>query len=75
MPAWFSSSDLYYLLPELVLTGATLLLLVANTFTPRPHQRLMSWLGIAALVASGVALASVAGGSPLSLAGGVQPLP
>jgi len=71
MPAWFSSKDLYSLAPELVLTGATLLLLIVNAFTPRAKQQMLSWLGVAGLAASGLALFLVAGGPPLAFANGV----
>ncbi len=61
MPAWFSAKDLFYLLPELVLTAAALVVLVVDALTPRKSQRLLSWLGLAALAATAVAMWYVAG--------------
>jgi NADH-quinone oxidoreductase subunit N len=61
MPAWFSIKDLYYLLPELVLTAAALLVLIVDAVTPRRSQRLLSWLGLAAIGATAVAMWFVAG--------------
>ena len=71
MPAWFSSKDLFYLLPELVLTGAALALLLVNAFIPRRLQHVMSWLGIIGLALSGAALVAVTGGPPIGVANGV----
>src|SRR5689334_2807755 len=56
MPAGLSTSDFYYILPELVLTGGALLLLVADVLLPRGSKLLM-WVAVAALVATGVSLA------------------
>ena len=38
MPAGISTSDFYYILPELVLTAGALLLLVADVLLPRAQQ-------------------------------------
>ena len=46
MPAWFSLNDLYYILPELVLAGGGLVVLIATALTPRSRQAWLSWLGI-----------------------------
>ena len=56
MPAGFSASDFYYLLPELVLTAGALLLLVTDVMIPRAWERLLSWVTVAVLVAAAVAL-------------------
>lgn len=61
MVAGFSWQDFYYLLPELVLTGGALLLLVVDVFTPRARQGLLIWFAVAVLVATGAALAPTAG--------------
>jgi NADH-quinone oxidoreductase subunit N len=71
MPAWFSLNDLYYLAPELVLAGATLLLLLATALTPRRHQQWLSWLGLAAVVASALTLISISTGTPINVARGL----
>ena len=71
MPTWFSLNDLHYLLPELVLTGATLLLLVASALTPRRNQRWLSWFGLAALTATAMALIYVSGGPPVNVSRGL----
>ena len=61
MPAGFSAQDFYYLLPELVLTGGALLLLIVDVFTPRERHGLLVWLSVAVLAATGAALAPTAG--------------
>ncbi|MCX6550377.1 MAG: NADH-quinone oxidoreductase subunit N [Acidobacteria bacterium] len=71
MPAWFSLNDLYYLAPELVLAGATLLLLMATAVTPRRHQRWLSWMGLAAILASALTLVSISTGTPINVAKGL----
>lgn len=71
MPAWFSLNDLYYLLPELVLTAGALVLLIVNALTPRRHQRLLSWLGLVALAATAVAMIPLAGEPPVSVSKGL----
>src|SRR5262245_10891482 len=55
MPAGLSTSDFYYILPELVLTGGALLLLVADVLLPRRSPLLM-WVSVAVLGATAVAL-------------------
>jgi len=71
MPAWFSLNDLYYLLPELVLTAGILLLLIVNVLIPRSQQRLMSWLGLAVLGATAVAMMPLSGAAPVSVSKGL----
>jgi NADH-quinone oxidoreductase subunit N len=56
MPAGLSPSDFYYILPELVLTGGALLVLIADVLLPRGNKAL-GWL---TLVAIGATLASLA---------------
>jgi len=43
MPAGLSTSDFYYILPELVLTGGALLVLIADVLLPRGNKAL-GWL-------------------------------
>jgi NADH-quinone oxidoreductase subunit N len=55
MPPGISVSDFYYILPELVLTGGALLLLVADVLLPKGN-RLLTWIAVAVLAATGAAL-------------------
>ena len=48
MPAGFSASDFFYILPELVLTGGALLLLLLSVLVPR-RDGLLLWVGLASL--------------------------
>ncbi len=61
MPPGFTPADFTYLLPELVLTGGVLLLLVADVVVPRPRQGVLMWLSLAILVATGLAMWPTAG--------------
>jgi NADH-quinone oxidoreductase subunit N len=71
MPAWFSVNDLYFILPELVLTAGLLLLLVVNALTPRSQQHLLSWLGVAVLGATALAMLPLSGAPPVSVSKGL----
>jgi NADH-quinone oxidoreductase subunit N len=55
LPAGVSSSDFYYILPELVLTAGALIVLVADVLMPRRHE-VLAGVTIAALVATLVAV-------------------
>src|SRR5262245_35890537 len=55
MPPGLSISDFYYILPELVLTGGALLLLVVDVMLPRGSKALM-WVAVAVLAATAVSL-------------------
>jgi NADH-quinone oxidoreductase subunit N len=55
MPAGLSLSDFYYILPELVLTGGALLLLVADVLLPRGSKALTG-MAVAVVAATFVAL-------------------
>src|SRR4029077_5786503 len=55
MPAGLSASDFYYILPELVLTGGALLLLVVDVLLPRGSKALM-WVTVAVLLATTASL-------------------
>ena len=57
MPPGFSGLDFYYILPELILTGGALVLLVAEALTPR-RQGMPMWLALATVVATAVSLLS-----------------
>src|SRR5438105_15235196 len=56
MPAGLSTSDFYYILPELVLTGGALIVLIADVLLPRGSKAL-GWITMAAI---GATLASLA---------------
>jgi NADH-quinone oxidoreductase subunit N len=56
MPAGYSSADFYYLLPELVLTAGSLLVLVLDVLLPRAREHALAWISIAVLAAAGLAL-------------------
>jgi NADH-quinone oxidoreductase subunit N len=60
MPAGVALSDFYYLLPELVLTGGSLLVLLADLLVPRERQSLLAWVTLAVLGATAAALIPVA---------------
>jgi NADH-quinone oxidoreductase subunit N len=53
-------SDFKYLLPEIVLTVGSLLLLLADLVVPRQKQSLLAWVTLAVLAATGLALIPVA---------------
>ena len=55
MPPGLSTSDFYYILPELVLTAGALLLLVADVLLPRGSKLLM-WVAVGVLAATAVSL-------------------
>jgi NADH-quinone oxidoreductase subunit N len=44
MPAGISTSDFWYILPELVLTGGALLVLVADVILPRRSGTALAWI-------------------------------
>jgi len=56
MPGGFSPQDFRYLLPEIVLAGGALLLLIADVLTPRTRQRWLYGLAVGVLAATGAAL-------------------
>ena len=56
----FSASDFYYLLPELIVTGGALLVLLINIIVPRRGELLFG-VALATLILSGLVLASFAG--------------
>jgi NADH-quinone oxidoreductase subunit N len=56
MPAGIALSDFYYILPELVLTGGALLLLVADVLLPRRSGNALAWITLLVLGATAAAL-------------------
>ncbi len=56
MPAGLSARDFYYLLPELVLTGGSLVLLAADALLRGAHRRLLTWITVLTLLGTGAAL-------------------
>jgi NADH-quinone oxidoreductase subunit N len=60
MPEGINLSDFYYLLPELVLTGGALLLLLADLMVPRDRQGILAGVALAVLGATALALIAVA---------------
>jgi NADH-quinone oxidoreductase subunit N len=61
MPAGYSSADFYYLLPELVLTAGSLLVLVLDVLLPRRREHVLAWVSVAVLGLAAVALVPGAG--------------
>ena len=60
MPAGFSGLDFYYILPELVLTGGALLVLLLSVIVPRRDSLLLG-ITLATLAATAAALSSFVG--------------
>jgi NADH-quinone oxidoreductase subunit N len=60
MPPGISVSDFFYILPEIVLTGGALVLLVADVLVPRSRQGLLAAITLFVLGATAVALLPVA---------------
>src|SRR3954454_12089977 len=57
MPPGLSTSDFYYILPELVITGGALIVLVADVLLPRERRAALAWITLAVI---GATLASLA---------------
>jgi NADH-quinone oxidoreductase subunit N len=60
MPAGLLLSDFYYLLPEIVLTAGSLVLLLADLIVARDRQSVLAWVTLAILGATAAALVPVA---------------
>ncbi|HSL24217.1 MAG TPA: NADH-quinone oxidoreductase subunit N [Vicinamibacterales bacterium] len=60
MPEGFSASDFYYLLPELVMTGGSLVLLGADAIVRGTRRRLLTGLALLTIVATAAALVPMA---------------
>jgi NADH-quinone oxidoreductase subunit N len=56
MPAGIALSDFYYILPELVLTGGALLLLVCDVLLPRRSGNALAWITLLVIAATAAAL-------------------
>jgi NADH-quinone oxidoreductase subunit N len=56
MPPGISTSDFYYILPEIVLTAGALLVLVADVLLPRAQRGALAWVTLAVLAATLYAL-------------------
>jgi len=52
MPAGLSTSDFYYILPELVLTGGALLLLIVDVILPKGRGTALAWVTLAVIAAT-----------------------
>jgi len=61
MAAGFSPSDFWYLLPELVLTGVALAVLLADAFIPRARHSIIAWMALVGLGLTALALVPLAG--------------
>ncbi|CAN5637742.1 NADH-quinone oxidoreductase subunit N [soil metagenome] len=61
MPPGFSGADFFYLLPEIVLTGGALLVLLLEIFLPRGWKGALPWVTLGVLAATGFALLPGAG--------------
>jgi len=57
----FTPADLWHLLPEIILTGVCLVVLLADAFLPRAKHGLIAWLSVAGLAATAVAIVPLAG--------------
>src|SRR5450759_1692278 len=61
MPGGLSPSDFTALMPEFVLTGVALLVLLADAFRPRASHRAIAWFSLAVLVLTAAVLVPYAG--------------
>ena len=70
MPPGISTSDFYYILPEIVLTGGALVLLIVDVLLPRSARAALAWVTMAAI---GATLASLVpfGSTHVEVAGGL----
>ena len=60
MPAGFSALDFYYILPELLLTGGALVVLLLAVLTPR-NDNLLLGVSVATVTVTLLAVSSFAG--------------
>jgi NADH-quinone oxidoreductase subunit N len=60
MPPGISARDFFYILPELVLAGGALVLLVADVLVPRTRQSLLAVVTLVVLAATALAMIPVA---------------
>src|ERR1041384_2739882 len=52
MPAGISTSDFYYILPELVLTGGALVVLIADVLLPKDSRAALAWVTMIVIAAT-----------------------
>jgi len=57
MPPGLSTADFYYILPEFVITGGALIVLIADVLLPRERRAALAWITLAVI---GATLASLA---------------
>jgi NADH-quinone oxidoreductase subunit N len=70
MPPGLSVTDFYYILPEIVLTLGSMLVLLADLVVPRERRGVLTGLSIVMLAATAVAIAAI--GSPhVTVSGGL----
>jgi len=70
MPAGISLSDFYYILPELVLTGGALIVLIADVLLPRDSKKVLAGVTLLAIAATLVSLIPF-GGTHVEVAHGL----
>ena len=56
MPPGISASDFYYILPELVITAGSLLVLIADVLLPRTQRGALGWVTLGVLAATAYSL-------------------
>jgi NADH-quinone oxidoreductase subunit N len=61
MPPGFSGADFFYLLPEMILTGGALTVLLLEIFLPARAKGILVWVAAAVVVATGLALVPAVG--------------
>src|SRR5438093_11152225 len=61
MPAGISSSDFYYILPELVITAGALAVLIAGVLLPRRSGTALAWVTLVVIGATAASLVPFAG--------------
>jgi NADH-quinone oxidoreductase subunit N len=61
MPPGFSGADFYYLLPEIVLTGGALAVLLLEIFLPVRAKGVLVWVTAGVIIATGVSLLPAVG--------------
>src|SRR5215510_11468893 len=61
MPPGVSTSDFYYILPELILTGGALLVLVADVLISRAKQAALAWVTLIVIAATLISLVPFSG--------------
>jgi len=70
MPPGLSAADFYYILPEIVLTLGSMLVLMADLYVPRERRDILTGLSVAVLAATGLAIVIV-GNPHVTVSGGL----